>query len=66
MGINAVMHDRVRRNAGLTLLLLVPAPTIGPAAAMVVMPGPLGQCIYIVCKLWLLAMPLLWLRLVDQ
>lgn len=42
------------------LLLLAPAPTIGTAAAMVVMPGPIGQAIFALCKIWLLALPLIW------
>jgi membrane protease YdiL (CAAX protease family) len=48
------------------LLLLVPVPSIGTAAAMVLAPGPPGQAIYAVCKGWLLALPLLWLLLVDR
>jgi membrane protease YdiL (CAAX protease family) len=44
----------------LALALLAPVPSIGVAAAMVVLPGPLGQAIFVVCKLWLVAFPALW------
>jgi hypothetical protein len=54
---------------GLALLLLLPAPTLGMLAAMVI-PGtagtPLGQGAYVVCKVWLLAFPVLWLLLIER
>jgi len=55
-----------RRRAALALLLLTPAPTIGTTAAMWVWPGPVGQALYGACKLWLLALPLAWLLLVER
>ncbi|MBI4601780.1 MAG: CPBP family intramembrane metalloprotease [Planctomycetes bacterium] len=50
----------------LALLLLVPAPSVGVLLAMRIAPGPVGQAVYGLSKLWLLALPLLWLRLVEK
>jgi membrane protease YdiL (CAAX protease family) len=59
-----VRHPRL--SALLALLLLVPAPSIGTIMAMEILPGPIGQTIYGLCKLWLLAVPVVWTLLVDQ
>jgi membrane protease YdiL (CAAX protease family) len=49
-----------RRRAWIALGLLVPVPTLGALCAFVVAPGPVGQAIYSLCKLWILALPLVW------
>jgi len=49
-----------QRRAWIALVLLVPAPTIGALCAFIVAPGPIGQAIYTFCKLWILALPLIW------
>lgn len=51
---------RARRRAGIALLLLVPAPSVGVLASMWLIPGPVGQTIYWFAKLWLLALPAVW------
>jgi len=55
-----------RRRAGLALALLVPAPTIGGAAALIVSPGPIGTTVYIASKLWLLLLPACWRLAVER
>lgn len=56
-----------RSRAILALALLVPAPSIGTLAAMVLFPGTaLGQGLFAASKLWLVAFPAVWLRLVDR
>jgi CAAX protease family protein len=51
----------------IALLLLVPAPSLGVAAAMFCWPElALGKAVFVVSKLWLALLPLLWLRLVDR
>jgi membrane protease YdiL (CAAX protease family) len=55
-----------RRQSLLALCLLVPAPSIGTLCALDLFPGPAGQVIYAICKVWLLGFPLLWLRCVEQ
>jgi hypothetical protein len=54
------------RNALLGLVLLVPAASVGTTMAMWVSPGPVGKSIYFLCKVWLLLLPLVWLRFVDR
>jgi hypothetical protein len=55
-----------QRRAILALLLLVPAPSLGTAMAMWVAPGPVGKAVYFGCKAWLLALPVLWLLIVER
>ena len=50
----------------LALCLLVPVPTVGAAAGLILVPGPLGQAIYAACKVWLVAFPLVWLLWVER
>lgn len=57
------------RSALLALLLLVPAPSLGVFFAMVFEPTRgtrLGQGIYFFSKIWILALPIVWLKLVDR
>lgn len=54
------------KRALLALLLLVPAASVGTSAAMVWFPGPLGQLIFSLCKIWLLLFPLVWTTAVAQ
>lgn len=58
-----------RRLALIALLLLVPAPSLGVAAAMVLEATSgttLGKAAYVAAKLWILAMPLWWLMFVER
>ena len=51
------------------LLLLVPVPTLGVFFAMIFEPTrgtPLGQGIYGFSKIWILALPLIWIWFVDR
>ena len=56
-----------RRKSILALALLVPAPSIGTLAAMVLFPGTmLGKGVFAASKLWLFAFPVVWTKLVDR
>ena len=56
-----------RRKAIMALLLLVPAPSIGTLAGMVLFPGTaLGKGLFAASKLWLFVFPVVWLKLVDR
>jgi uncharacterized protein len=56
-----------RRRAILALILLVPAPSIGALFGMVIFPNSLaGALIFGASKLWLFALPFVWLRFVDH
>ena len=50
----------------LALGLLVPVPTFGTLMAMVLAPGPVGQAVFLVCKAWILAFPLVWHLWVER
>jgi uncharacterized protein len=73
--IGSPSSDLVNRNeqafasASWALLLLVPVPTLGVFFAMIFEPTrgtPLGQGIYGFSKIWILALPLIWLFFVDR
>lgn len=56
-----------RGRAALALLLLVPAPTVGVLAGMVVFPNSLlGTFVFGAGKLWLFGLPLVWRLVVDR
>ena len=56
-----------RNQAIIALALLVPAPSLGVLAGMILFPGTLlGQGLFAFSKLWLFLLPVLWLKLVDR
>jgi membrane protease YdiL (CAAX protease family) len=56
----------MKKSSLIALLLLVPMPSIGVLAAMYLWAGsPFGQTVFSLSKLWILLLPLLWIRLVD-
>lgn len=55
-----------RRLSLIALALLVPVPTIGVVIAMWLYPGPDGQAVYGIGKVWLLLLPAAWLVWVDR
>ena len=55
-----------RRRALIALALLAPVPTMGTAAAMILVPGPVGQTIFMAAKIWLLAFPALWYLVMER
>jgi uncharacterized protein len=57
------------RSALVALLLLVPVPSLGVFFAMVFEPTrgtPLGQGLYFFSKIWILVLPIVWLKMVDR
>jgi membrane protease YdiL (CAAX protease family) len=54
------------RRALVALLLLAPVPSLGVIAAMVVAPGPVGQTIFLVGKIWLLLFPAAWYLVIEK
>jgi membrane protease YdiL (CAAX protease family) len=67
------MIDRVRdvsvkrRKAWLALALLVPVPSLSVLAGMVLWPGSVaGKMLFAGGKVWILALPVLWLKYVDR
>ena len=54
------------RSAALALLMMMPVPTIGVAAAMYAAPGTVGQAIFVAAKVWLVAFPAFWYLVVER
>jgi membrane protease YdiL (CAAX protease family) len=55
-----------RRRAVIALALLVPVPSLGTAAAMILFPGQLGQTLFMIAKIWLLAFPAFWYLVIEH
>jgi hypothetical protein len=63
----ALNEDRKWARAVLALVLIVPAPTFGLVAVLYLWPDtPLGQLLFALLKIWLIAMPVVWVLLVDK
>ena len=58
--------DAERRRAQIALALIVPVPSLGTTAAMIVFPGPMGQSLFMAAKIWLLAFPAFWYLVVER
>lgn len=57
----------IKKSALLSLLLLVPAPSLGILAAMIIAPNQTwGQLVFAASKCWILLLPLFWLIVVDK
>lgn len=48
------------RSSWWALLLLVPVPTVGAVVGLHLDPGPVGRAVWMACKVWLVAFPLVW------
>ena len=60
------MVNMTKRSSLLALLLLVPAPSIGVLAGMIIAPNLFGRAVFFVSKIWILALPLVWHVFVDK
>lgn len=64
---NAASEALLKRRALRALLLLVPVPSFGTAAAMFWWPElTIGKAIFFASKLWLVSLPLVWRLMVDR
>ena len=50
----------------MALCILVPAPSIGALMGMEIMPGPVGQAIYFVSKVYLVVFPAFWWLVIER
>jgi membrane protease YdiL (CAAX protease family) len=64
--LTAATDSADRRLALIALALLVPVPSLGTAAAMIVLPGPIGRSLFMAAKIWLLAFPTFWYLVVER
>ena len=55
-----------RRHAILALILLLPAPSVGTLLGFWIAPGTTGQIGYAVCKLWIFALPVIWIVGIER
>jgi membrane protease YdiL (CAAX protease family) len=57
----------MNKRAVIALLLLLPAPTLGTAAGMLWWPEqPIGKILFLATRIWIVAIPLVWLLFVDR
>jgi hypothetical protein len=57
----------LKHRAIISLLLLVPVPSIGVLFGMILFPGtPLGQGVFLFSKVWILLLPAGWFFLVER
>lgn len=61
-----MLPQSARSRALLALVLCVPATSIGSTLAYAVVPGPVGQSLYMLLRVWLAAFPLFWLLKVER
>lgn len=62
-----VLKRKMKKSVLLSLLLLVPAPSIGVLFGLILMPGTAtGQGVFIFFKLWILLLPALWFFFVEE
>lgn len=54
------------RQAVWALILVAPAPTLGVLASMVFVPGTVGQVLFGLAKLWMIAAPIIWRLLIER
>ncbi len=55
-----------RLSALAALALTAPVPTLGVVFGLILFPGPLGQTLFTIAKLWLLLVPVLWWIQVER
>lgn len=63
--IRSVARDEPRR-AALALALLVPVPSLAVTVAHWLLPGPVGQTLFALAKLWLVGFPAFWWLRVEK
>lgn len=61
------LDRKTKRHALVSLLLLVPIPSIGVLFGMILMPGlPIGDGVFLFSKIWILLVPACWFFLVER
>ncbi len=61
-----VSPPRLRRRAALALLLVVPIPGLATWFGLVGAPGPVGRVVFLLAKVWVLAVPALFSSRVER
>jgi uncharacterized protein len=58
--------DRRTWSALIALLLIVPAPSISALVGLLMGKGPVGVALWVAAKIWMIAVPIIWLKWVDR
>ncbi len=60
-----MLKNQSHQSAGLAIFLVISAASIGIAARFFI-PGTVGQLLFIVTRIWILALPLIWFFWVER
>jgi uncharacterized protein len=60
------MMQSTRRRALIALALSVPFTSIGATMSLLIAPGAIGQTVLVICQIWLLFLPIVWLRRIER
>ncbi len=63
---SGLLHSLQRSGPLLPLLVMAPVPSLALAMAMRVAPGPVGQTVFALAKVWLLVFPAVWWLFVER
>ncbi len=58
--------DQARRRAVTALILIVPAQSLGVAAMLLALQGPIGLSINLLSRVWMVLFPLLWTLRIER
>lgn len=61
-----MLPSQTRARAAVALALCVPATSLGSALAYWIVPGTLGQALYMMLRLWIAVFPLLWVWRIER
>lgn len=50
----------------IALLFTVPVTSIGAIMSLIIVPGIVGQIILVMCQIWLLILPIIWLLKIEN
>jgi uncharacterized protein len=61
-----LQNTSIKNRAVLALFLIVPASSIGAGMSAIIAPGIFGQIVAIGCGIWMICLPILWVKFVDR
>lgn len=61
-----MLIQSVHHRALFALIVTVPLASLGVLMSLLIAPGIIGQSVVVICQLWLLVFPIIWLFRVEQ
>jgi uncharacterized protein len=61
-----LQNTSIKNRAILALILIVPASSIGAVMSAFIAPGIIGQIFAIGCGIWMVCLPILWVKFIDR